>query len=462
MPCVGYGSVAPRTQWGKVITIVYALIGIPLMLVYLSTVGDVLARSFRRMYGRLCGHSGTSSGCNGRSSKNASGKAKLASTGISATTESYLSTGYTPSIIKSHNSISSDGSAVKVHHYPQNITGDVVGDDVAKIDRVGSGLMIDCGGDGIVASSASSSTAMNPNNKHHHHHFRQNEEAYCSETVRVPISLCLLIILLYICAGAFLFNRLENWTFLEGSYFCFTSLGTIGFGDLIPGLYHSYQMQYQSSPSISSTAEQISVFASSTYILFGMALIAMCFNLVQDEVVIIVRRLGQFFGVCTSHGSGISKGNADDEDMKTEKTGLKPSLLQYPKQHHSLPRRKLDDPLTSVLTAGKGDVHRNIRVSGDNNEPLVEYFVPRSVSEFNIAGVVSDTVIVPPPSVPEARPSPANSVLRNYGGSKQHLDLTGLRAREKMVTFEDDPFLPNKEATITKKTMEGALEDVFM
>jgi len=50
----GYGSVAPRTVWGRLITIVYALAGIPLMLVYLSTVGDVLARSFRRLYGRIC------------------------------------------------------------------------------------------------------------------------------------------------------------------------------------------------------------------------------------------------------------------------------------------------------------------------------------------------------------------------------------------------------------------------
>jgi len=49
----GYGSVAPRTLWGRLITIIYALLGIPLMLIYLSTVGDVLARSFRRLYGRM-------------------------------------------------------------------------------------------------------------------------------------------------------------------------------------------------------------------------------------------------------------------------------------------------------------------------------------------------------------------------------------------------------------------------
>ena len=238
--CVaGYGSVAPRTAWGKVITIVYALIGIPLMLVYLSTVGDVLARSFRRLYGRLCG----GGGCR----HSASSKTKL------PVTDSYLSTGYTPTgASKAHNNITADGSVIKLHHHHF---------------RPEEGGVLDCGGDGLGASSSA------PPDK-------------AREPVRVPISLCLLIILLYICGGALLFNRLENWSFLEGSYFCFTSLGTIGFGDLIPGL-----LQYHSS------AEQLSVFASSAYILVGMALIAMCFNLVQDEVVILVRRLAQYFGV---------------------------------------------------------------------------------------------------------------------------------------------------------------------
>lgn len=293
---------APRTPWGKVITIIYALIGIPLMLVYLSTVGDVLARNFRRLYGRVCGNGGSTGGCNGRNnSKNSSGsggKNKISGP------ESYLSTGYVHSgATKAHNSITADGSATKIHQYHPRATP---GAD-AKLDRSGSAVVLDCGGDGIGASSASSSTALDPGGKRHRH---------CdAEYIRVPISLCLLVILMYICGGAFLFNRLENWTFLEGSYFCFTSLGTIGFGDLIPGLYHSYQFQYHSSASHSS-AEQLSVFASSAYILVGMALIAMCFNLVQDEVVIVVRKLGQYFGVAGTGGASNSRGGeADDEDI---------------------------------------------------------------------------------------------------------------------------------------------------
>lgn len=38
--CVaGYGNVAPRTEWGKVATILYAIIGMPLFLLYLSNIG---------------------------------------------------------------------------------------------------------------------------------------------------------------------------------------------------------------------------------------------------------------------------------------------------------------------------------------------------------------------------------------------------------------------------------------
>jgi hypothetical protein len=50
----GYGNIAPQTEIGKVVTIVYAIIGMPLFLLYLSNIGDILAKSFKWTYAKCC------------------------------------------------------------------------------------------------------------------------------------------------------------------------------------------------------------------------------------------------------------------------------------------------------------------------------------------------------------------------------------------------------------------------
>lgn len=48
----GYGTIAPRTTLGRVVTLAYALLGIPLTLIYLSSTGGVLARVARGVFSR--------------------------------------------------------------------------------------------------------------------------------------------------------------------------------------------------------------------------------------------------------------------------------------------------------------------------------------------------------------------------------------------------------------------------
>lgn len=50
----GYGSLTPKTVEGKIVTMAYAMIGVPLMLMCLSNLGRVLAESVRQTYARLC------------------------------------------------------------------------------------------------------------------------------------------------------------------------------------------------------------------------------------------------------------------------------------------------------------------------------------------------------------------------------------------------------------------------
>lgn len=51
---VGYGNIAPKTQWGRMVCIAYAILGIPLMLVALASIGEIMANIFRYTYLNVC------------------------------------------------------------------------------------------------------------------------------------------------------------------------------------------------------------------------------------------------------------------------------------------------------------------------------------------------------------------------------------------------------------------------
>ncbi|XP_026467970.1 TWiK family of potassium channels protein 18-like [Ctenocephalides felis] len=82
-----------------------------------------------------------------------------------------------------------------------------------------------------------------------------------------PVLLCLGAMSGYICLGALSLLKLEGWSFIDGLYFCFMSLSTVGFGDMI---------QDEST---------FTTWFCSGYILAGMALTAMCFNVMHEEIV---------------------------------------------------------------------------------------------------------------------------------------------------------------------------------
>lgn len=114
----------------------------------------------------------------------------------------------------------------------------------------------------------------------------------------VPIWLCVFLVVSYIFAGAFLFNVWEGWSFLDSAYFCFITLTTIGFGDFVP----AKRVEGNSETNIA---------LCSLYLLFGIALLAMSFNLVQEEVITNVKSVAKTLGIIKSESGGSDNESED-------------------------------------------------------------------------------------------------------------------------------------------------------
>lgn len=86
-----------------------------------------------------------------------------------------------------------------------------------------------------------------------------------NDKFNLPPVVAITIAFLYTLLGAFLYTRWEDWTYMEAFYFTFISLCTIGFGDVVP-------------------AHPKFFLASSVYLLFGLALVAMVINVIMEAV----------------------------------------------------------------------------------------------------------------------------------------------------------------------------------
>ncbi|KAK4469898.1 hypothetical protein MN116_007403 [Schistosoma mekongi] len=104
----------------------------------------------------------------------------------------------------------------------------------------------------------------------------------------VPISLTILMMTVYILLGAAVFCLWESTDYLKWSYFCFVTLSTIGFGDIVPGT------------KIDSQNPKEKMIALAFYVALGLSLFAMCFNLMEEEVTAKLKRIGRRIGVTNS------------------------------------------------------------------------------------------------------------------------------------------------------------------
>uniref|UniRef100_A0A146LTW2 Potassium channel subfamily K member 9 n=3 Tax=Lygus hesperus TaxID=30085 RepID=A0A146LTW2_LYGHE len=106
--------------------------------------------------------------------------------------------------------------------------------------------------------------------------------------VIVPSTACLWVLGAYIATGTIMFAEWEKWDYLDSTYFCVTSLCKIGFGDLVPG----------ANISESKSGHQTKLVINFVYLLVGMGVIAMCYNLMREVVRLKMHELKRDILVC--------------------------------------------------------------------------------------------------------------------------------------------------------------------
>ncbi|XP_060527836.1 TWiK family of potassium channels protein 7-like [Cylas formicarius] len=200
---IGYGHLYPTTFTGRVLTIAYSIIGIPLFLIVLADFGKLFTKAIKWVWSRL---------------------RRLCQTGGCL-------------------------RARKTAHIQEILKGAQMMYQIATFRRNSKAPL----------GEEQEADEENPKGLE----FQTSVEV--DENFDLPVTLALFILVTYIFCGAIIYMYWEEWDFFSSFYFVFISMSTVGFGDYVP-------------------QQPICMIASIIYLCFGLALMSMCINVVQDKL----------------------------------------------------------------------------------------------------------------------------------------------------------------------------------
>merc|ERR1711994_393782 len=98
----------------------------------------------------------------------------------------------------------------------------------------------------------------------------------------VPTTACIWVMFGYLATGTVMFAEWEKWNYLDSTYFCVTSLCKIGLGDFVPGT---------SVKDREGELNSVKLIINFVYLLVGMAIVAMNYYLLKEEVVLKMQQV---------------------------------------------------------------------------------------------------------------------------------------------------------------------------
>ncbi|XP_014370713.2 uncharacterized protein LOC106720510 [Papilio machaon] len=230
---IGYGHIAPKTTYGRVATIVYAIIGIPLFLIVLADFGKLFTRIIKFFWAFIRRFYYT------RSCKKVRRTVPM------------------QEVIKGLNIV------YDVVRRPSQIFSE---EDINELPEDNKPPTVERRDSDIPPPLPPKPGTLRPDPENATDPDTPAPSVFeIDDEFNLPISVAITILAIYIIIGALAFNVWEKWDFFESFYFVFISMSTIGLGDLVPD-------------------HPMFMMASILYLIFGLALTSMCINVVQVKL----------------------------------------------------------------------------------------------------------------------------------------------------------------------------------
>lgn len=228
-----------------------------MMLLCLANIGTSMANLFRFLYAKVCcGY------CNYVKRRNIRLKAAATLSSAAAVTHAHANAAAAAAAAAAISFAALTSTNLLINNNPNQQNLDLKCDDMSKLSQ-DDARKLKIPAQTVATADASELIDLLDEN---------NSVDY--KKITVPISLTLFVLSSYVLFGGVLFKTWEEWTLIEGVYFSFITLSTIGLGDYVPG----------NSINDSDTQAEIKLVVCSMYLLLGLSLLAMCFNLMQEEV----------------------------------------------------------------------------------------------------------------------------------------------------------------------------------
>lgn len=270
---LGYGNITPVTWEGQIVCVCYATIGIPLFLMCIANISGVLGDMFRYMYARVC--------CRLCMNKKKKGRGNDMKTSAASELDEE---GKEKAARYDKSASLASGAGDWDNENRNNVESAENGNKLGESDGAKQGAKVIDDNEGLNDDL--------------------NGEDEQDEKVTVPLTITMIIITLYILIGAVLFNQFEGWGLVQSGYFCYITLATIGFGDYVPG-------QKTGDPYAGAK-----LILGAIYVLFGMAILAMCFDLMQEEIIAKFTWLGKKLGIIEKDEDDLQEEEEENEAKK--------------------------------------------------------------------------------------------------------------------------------------------------